>query len=51
VKVILNVLCFRVFFNVFVLKRENKREKEKVLSNKCFPFYEQTVNKKLNDVH
>jgi hypothetical protein len=35
VKIILSVLCFRLFVNVFVLKRENKREKEKVFLNKA----------------
>jgi hypothetical protein len=33
VKIILIILCFLLFTNVFVLKRENKK-KEKVLSNK-----------------
>jgi hypothetical protein len=32
---ILSVLCFRLFVNIFVLKRENKRENEKVLLNKA----------------
>jgi hypothetical protein len=34
VKIVLHVLCFG-FVNIFVLKRENKREKEKVMSNKA----------------
>jgi hypothetical protein len=33
VKVVLTVLYFELFVNVFVLKRENKRKKEKMLSN------------------
>jgi hypothetical protein len=29
VEVFMTVLCFELFFNVFVLKREHKREKDK----------------------
>jgi hypothetical protein len=34
VKIVLSVLCFRLFANVFILKRETKGREEKVLSNK-----------------
>ena len=34
-KIVLRVLCFGLFVNIFVLKRENEREKEKVMSNKA----------------
>lgn len=35
VKIVLSVLCLGLFVDVFVLKRENKREKEKVSSDKA----------------
>jgi hypothetical protein len=35
VKTVLSVLCFRLPIYVFVLKRDNKREKEKTLTNKA----------------
>jgi 5-formaminoimidazole-4-carboxamide-1-beta-D-ribofuranosyl 5'-monophosphate synthetase len=38
VKIILSVLCFKLFGNVFVLKTENKSEKENDLTNKADVF-------------
>jgi hypothetical protein len=38
VKVVLSVLCFRLFANVFILKTENKSEKENSLANKALRF-------------
>lgn len=35
VKTVLSVLCFRLLVNVFVLIRENKKEKEKALTNEA----------------
>lgn len=37
-KIVLSVLYFELFVNNFVFKRENKREKENVLSNKTNDF-------------
>jgi hypothetical protein len=35
VKSVLSALYFRLFVHVFVLKKENKRAKEKTLTNKA----------------
>jgi hypothetical protein len=38
-KYFVSILCFGVFVNIFVLKRENKRE-ENVLSNEACIFFD-----------
>jgi hypothetical protein len=38
VKLVLSILCLGLLVNVFVLKTENKREKEKALANKALNF-------------
>jgi hypothetical protein len=40
-----------VFFNVFVLKREQKGKGKSFIKQMFSYLHKQTVNKKLNDIH